>query len=75
MNRPEAIAFCKKRIIEQNEYVNTTASRKDITYPRKRELLVSAILVRYRFKVGLIHLIGLCGYACFKLYEEPIKNG
>lgn len=70
MNRPEAIAFCKKRIIEQNEYINTTASRRDITHTRKRELLVSAIIVKYRFGLGLIHLIGLSGYKCFRIYEE-----
>lgn len=70
MNRPEAIIFSKKRVIEQNEYINKTACRKDITYSRKRELLVSAIIVRYRFRLALIHLVGLSGYACFKLYEE-----
>lgn len=70
MNRPEVIAFSKKRVIEQNEYINKTSARKDIHYSRKRELLISAIIVRRRFRIALIHLLGLAGYVAFRLYEE-----
>lgn len=69
MNHPEEIEFSKKRIIEQNEYIRTTASRK-MDYQRKRELLFSAIVVRRRFRHRLIHLMGLAGYAAFRMYEE-----
>lgn len=70
MNRPEAIAFSKKRVIEQNEYINKTSARKDITHVRKRELLFCAIVVRQRFRAALIHFLGLAGYVAFRLYEE-----
>lgn len=69
MNRPQEIEFYKKRIIEQNEYIRTTA-RKKIIHERKRELLFSAIVVRRRFRFRLTHLVGLAGYVCFRLYEE-----
>ncbi len=70
MNRPESIAFCKKRIIEQNDYIKTTSRKKDIPYNRKRELLVSAIIIRKRFRAMLLQHIGLAGYVSFRLYEE-----
>lgn len=69
MNRPQEIEFSKKRIIEQNEYIRTT-SRKELIHERKRELLFSAIVVRRRFRFRLVHLTGLAGYVCFRLYEE-----
>lgn len=70
MNRPESIAFCKNRIIEQNEYIKTTSKKKDISHERKRELLFSAIVVRKKFRSVLIDFVGLVGYVCFRLYEE-----
>ncbi len=69
MNRPQEIEFSKKRIIEQNEYIRTTA-RKQVPHGRKRELLFSAIVVRKRFRDRLCRLLGLTSYVAFKLFEE-----
>lgn len=69
MNRYQEIEFSKKRIIEQNEYIRTTA-RKKITQDQKRELLFSAIVVRKRFRSRLCQLLGLTSYVAFKLFEE-----
>lgn len=49
----EKIAFCHKRISEQNEYIATTTSRTDITEERRAELLESATGVKARFEKGL----------------------
>lgn len=69
MNRPQEIEFSKKRIIEQNEYIRTTA-RKKLPHERKRELLFCAIVVRSRFRSRLCQLLGLTSYVAFKLFEE-----
>lgn len=69
MNRPEAIEFSKKRIIEQNEYIFETVNKK-MTFGRRRDLITCAIIVRKRFQSRLMELVGMFGYIYFKLYEE-----
>lgn len=69
MNRYKEIEFCKKRIIEQNKYIRTTAKKK-MAHERKKELLFCAIVVRTRFRSRLCQLLGFTSYVAFKLFEE-----
>lgn len=69
MTRAEEVEFCKKRIIEQNEYIFETVNKK-MTFGRRRDLITCAIIVRKRFQKRLMELVGMFGYVYFKLYEE-----
>ena len=69
MIKSEEVAFCKKRIIEQNKYIQETTSKAmDPSY--RTELIHSAKAVRHNFRKRLVHLLGVAGCVHFKLFEE-----
>lgn len=69
MTKSEEVEFCKKRIQEQNKYIEETTSKAMDPY-RRIELIHSARGVRKNFRKRLIQLVGVAGYMHFKLFEE-----
>lgn len=69
MDKSEEVAFCKKRIQEQNKYIEETTSKAMDPF-RRTELINSAKGVRKNFRQRLVELVGLAGYVHFKLFEE-----
>ena len=53
MTNAEKIAFCQKRISEQDDYIQGTSLRTDISEERKLELTSCAEGVKARFVAGL----------------------
>lgn len=69
MDKSEEVTFCKKRIVEQNKYIEETTSKAMDPY-RRIELIHSAKGVRKNFRKRLMQLVGVAGYVHFKMFEE-----